>query len=101
MNLIQNFMKSLFLDGATTKIKQYHRAKRPPQQYWDSKYTYHTYQQLSSTLLMNKLNKIIIRDRRHPCLTPGLIENSSERLPLKKKKKKIKKKKKKVKSFRE
>jgi len=31
---------------------------------------------------MNKLNKI--GDRGHPCLTPQLIENSSERLPLKK-----------------
>jgi len=31
---------------------------------------------------MNKLNTI--GDREHPCLTPRLIENSSERLPLKK-----------------
>jgi len=31
---------------------------------------------------MNKFKKI--GDRGHPCLTPQLIENSSERLPLKK-----------------
>jgi len=32
---------------------------------------------------MKKLNKI--GDRGHPCLTPRLIKNSSDRLPLKKK----------------
>ena len=67
------------LDGATKTISS---AKSPPQQYWYYKYIPYL-SQLSSTSLMNKLNTI--GDREHPCLTPRLIENSSERLPLKKK----------------
>ena len=68
------------------QLKQYHSKKSPPQQYWESKYAPYLSQlsSLSSTSWMNILNKI--GDRGHPCLTPWLIENSSERLPLKKKK---------------
>jgi len=36
MNLIQNFLKSICLEGATKTISS---AKSPPQQYWVSKYT--------------------------------------------------------------
>ena len=64
------------------QLKTISSAKSPPQQYWESKYTSYL-SQLSSTSLMSKLNKI--GDRGHPCLTPRLIENSSERVPLKKK----------------
>jgi len=72
------------------QLKQYHRQKSPPQQYWNSKYTPYL-SQSSSISLMNKMSKT--EDWDHPYLTPWLIENSSKRLPLKKKKKKKKKKK--------
>jgi len=66
------------LDGATKTTSS---TKSPLQQYWESIYTPYL-SQLYSTPLINRLNKI--GDRGHPCLTPRLIEKSSDRLPLKK-----------------
>jgi len=70
MNFIQNFLKSLF---RLEQLKQYHPAKKKVHHNnIENLNLHHTYSQLSSISLMNKLNKI--GDRGHPCLTLRLIE---------------------------